>query len=170
MDRPDMTEAEWEQFRRLLHTHPQQYLRIAEDDIRRYPDDPEAYVDCHWAWIRLGRNEYALADIDTALSLRNSPATRLLRAILLRRMGRYQEAIDDFNICDASQEARVTGGFFAVDRAECHARLGNLEAALADCASLKDDHWTPGIFGGLPGDKSQVTEAIRRLAAEAKKP
>src|ERR1700674_3502246 len=90
MYRPDMTEAEWEQFRRLLHTHPQQYLRIAEDDIRRYPDDPEAYVDCHWAWIRLGRNEYALADIDTAMSLRNSPATRLLRAILLRRMGRYQ--------------------------------------------------------------------------------
>jgi hypothetical protein len=42
-----------------------------------------------------------------------------------------------------------------------------LDAALADCACLSEDHFFPYGFLALPkGDKEQVIEEIRRLAAE----
>jgi len=169
MPRPDMTDVELMQFIRLLRTHPEQYLRIAQDDIRQFPDDPGAYVDRHDAWARLGRLDLALADIDKAMSLEDDLGTRLQRAVLLRRMGRYREAIDEFNRCEAIDETAVTGFIYAVERAECHARLGNLEAALTDCESLREDHWQPFLNGGLGGSKSEITAAARRLAAEAQK-
>ena len=56
------------------------------------------------------------------------------------------------------------GKYRGISLADCHARLGNLEAALADCAALRDDHWTPGVFGAPAGTKAEVTAEIRRLA------
>ena len=50
-----------------------------------------------------------------------------------------------------------------------HARLGDEEAALADCAKLLDEHWTPGIFDTPRGDKQEVTARIRVLAAAARR-
>ncbi len=35
--------------------------------------------------------------------------------------------------------------------------------SLADCATLRDDHWTPGVCGAPAGNKDEVTEEIRRL-------
>jgi hypothetical protein len=49
-------------------------------------------------------------------------------------------------------------------RADCHASLGNVEEALADCAMLDEEHWTPGMDGTPAGHKSDVTAEIRQLA------
>ena len=165
---PETNEVEWQQYHRLLLTHPEQFLRIAEDTIRQYPDDPRGYRDCVSYWMQFKEYDRALSNIDHALALENSTLTRYDRAIVLRCLGRYQEAIDELNRCDAEAPG-VYWPFIEIDRATCHARLGNLEAALADCARLPDDHCVPGFDGALGGTKSQIIETARRLAAEAQK-
>jgi tetratricopeptide (TPR) repeat protein len=165
---PETNEAEWRQYRELLHTHPEQYLRIAEDTIRQYPDDPRGYRDCVTYWMEFEQYEYALSDIDTVLALGGSTMTRFQRGVVLRCLGRYREAIEEFNRCEA-EEPRMFSSFLEIDRAACHASLGNLEAALADCARVPDDRCMPGFDGAPGGTKSQVIETIRRLAAEAQK-
>jgi hypothetical protein len=52
-------------------------------------------------------------------------------------------------------------------QADAHARLGNEAAALAYCARLPDDFWTPGIEGAPGGKKAQIAEELRRIAGEA---
>jgi tetratricopeptide (TPR) repeat protein len=165
---PQTNEVEWRQYYQLLGTHPGQYLRIAEDTIRQYPDDPQGYLDCVTYWMRYEQYDYALSDIDTALSLSDSVGTRFERGVVLRCLGRYHEAIEEFNRCEA-ERPRLYSTLLEINRAACHARLGNLEAALADCARLPDDHWMSGLDGALRGTKSQVIETVRRLAAEAEK-
>ena len=165
---PEMNEIEWRQYHQLLRTHPQQYLRIADDTIRQYPDDPEGYLDCVAFWMRSEQFDCALCDIDHALALEDSPMTRLDRAMVLRCLGRYREAIEELNRCEAMAPG-VMAGIVEVNRAACHARLGNLEAALADCSRLQDDYCLPGHYGAPGGTKSQITETVRRLAAEAQK-
>ena len=113
--------------------------------------------------------DYALSDINHALALKDSVVTRFNRGVVLRCLGRYPEAIEEFNRCEA-EEPRMFSRLLEINRAACHARLGNLEAALADCARLPDDHCMPGLDGALGGTKSQVTEMARRLAGEAQKP
>jgi tetratricopeptide (TPR) repeat protein len=166
---PRMSQAEWHQYHRLLRTHPEQYLRIAEDAIRRYPDDPEGYEDCVYYWIRFKQYDYALSDMTTVVALEDSCLNRSLRATVLRLLGRYQDAIDELDLAERMDTTNVLVNLLNIDRAACYAHLGNLEAALADCARLPDDHWLPGIHGAPGGTKSEIIETIHRLAAEAKK-
>ena len=99
---PKTSEIEWRQYHQLLRTHPEQYLRIAEDTIRQYPDDPRGYLDCVSYWMDLEEYDCALCDIDSALALRESTMTRYRRGVVLRCLGRYQEAIDEFNRVEAA--------------------------------------------------------------------
>jgi len=92
--------------------------------------------------------------------------TRYQRGVVLRCLGRYQEAIEEFNRVEA-EEPRIYATLLQIDRATCHARLGNLEAALADCAQVPDDFCMPEFDGALGGTKNQIIETARRLAAEA---
>jgi len=57
--------------------------------------------------------------------------------------------------------------FLDINRAACHARLGELEAALAQCARIPEDHCMPGFNGAPGGTKAQITETCRKFAAEA---
>jgi len=163
---PKTNEIEWRQYCQLLLTHPEQYLRIADDTIRQYPDDPRGYLDCVIYWMDFEQYDCALCDIDHALALGAGTMTRYRRGVVLRCLGRYQEAIDEFNRVEA-EEPRVYSPLLEIDRATCHARLGNLEAALAECARVPDDFCMPGLDGALGGTKSQIIETARRLAAEA---
>ena len=163
---PEPNEVELRQYIKLLRTHPGQYLRIAEDTIRQYPEDPRGYLDCFNYWMEFEEYEYALCDIDTALALRDSTMARFNRGVVLRCLGRYREAIDEFNRVEAAEPRRYSI-LLELDRATCHARLGNLEAALADCARVPDDYCMSGFDGALGGTKSQIIETARRLAAEA---
>jgi tetratricopeptide (TPR) repeat protein len=163
---PEMNDVEWHQYHRLFRTHPGQYLRIAEDTIRKFPDDPQGYLDCVWVWMRAEEYDYALSDLNTALKLEDCQMTRLDLGIVLRCLGRFREAIEEFNRCEA-MGAEVVAGIVHVNRAACHAGLGDLEAALADCALLSEDYFLPSLFGWPGGTKSQVTKAVRAIAAEA---
>jgi tetratricopeptide (TPR) repeat protein len=164
---PDANEVERRQYYRLLDTHPEQYLRIADDTIRQYPDDPQGYLDCLTYWMRFEQYDCALCDIDHALALEDCVVARFQRGGVLRCLGRHREAIDEFDRVEA-KAPRMFATLLELDRAACYAMLGNLEAALADCARLPDDHCMPGFDGAPGGTKIQVIETVRRLAAEAR--
>jgi tetratricopeptide (TPR) repeat protein len=154
----------------LLRTDPRKYLDLADELIRSNPDSPDGYFSRSQAWDSLGRKDLALADLNKTLSLEQHWVNYESRGVLLRELGRYREALDDLNRAEATDPERWAGGFGPLFRAECHARLGDETAALADCARLPDDHWTPGPFGSLAGNKAEVIAQVRRLAAEARMP
>ena len=153
----------------LLRSHPVKYLALAQEFVRQNPNDPGAYFSRHWGWAELGRMDRALADLDRALSLEQHPVTYGARAMVLRAIGRHRDAIDDFNRAEALATDRSKVDFDRLFRADCHARLGDEKAALADCALLRDDHWTPGVFGAPKGNKQEVIAEIRRRAAAGRR-
>lgn len=75
------------------------------------------------------------------------------RANLLVEMGRFAEALRDLDAAQAMEPEEWVDCWGPYFRADCHARLGNEAAALADCADLPDDHWTPGVEGAPAGNK-----------------
>ncbi len=155
-----MTEQEWRQYRDLLYSHPRQYARIAEETIKAYPDDSAGYRDYADYSIRTGSYDHALSDLTRALALDGNVVTRFERATVLLRLGRYHEALAEFGRCGPNWTT-----IMHACRATCHAYLGNLDEALAECARIYDDHCMPGILGQFGGSKAQITEKARRIAS-----
>jgi tetratricopeptide (TPR) repeat protein len=167
----DEARREIEQYRarsRLLRSDPGKFLDIANEEIRQNPRDPSGYLHRHWAWDRLGRADLALADLATALSIKEHPVLHLERGMLLARLHRHSQAITDFDRMQAQDPTRWPGSLGPLYRAHCHAMLGNLDAAMADCASLPDDHWMPSLQGEPGGSKQEVTAGIHRLATSVR--
>jgi tetratricopeptide (TPR) repeat protein len=154
---------------KLLKSDPERFLAIVQDYVRQYPTDPNGYFRRHHAWERLGRRDLALKDLDHSLRLEPHWVTFLSRGCLLRELGRYDDAIADFNRAEAADPESWPMALGPLYRADCHARQGNEAAALADCARLPDDHWTPGVFGTPAGDKQEVTAKIREIARSSKR-
>jgi len=151
----------------LRKTDPEKFLELMNALVAEHPDDPNSYFARHQAWSRLGQFETALADLDKSLDLEDHYVTHRARGRILHQLGRYQEAIEAFNRCERMEPAQW-GRFCALVRADCHARLGNETAALADCSTMPDDHWTPGLFGAPAGNKQEVAVELRRRAAAAR--
>ncbi len=153
----------------LLRSDPAKFLELADELVRQNPKDHRAYFRRHWPLALLGQHDLALADLDQAISLEEHYGHREARGDLLRDMGRLPEAIDEYDRAESMDPEAWLGGFGPLFRADCHARLGNLEAALADCATLRDEHWTPGMNGTPAGNKEEVAAELRRRATAARK-
>ncbi|HTW53158.1 MAG TPA: hypothetical protein VME45_14800 [Stellaceae bacterium] len=156
------------QFYQLLKD-PERFLELANQLIEQHPDDPLAYFTRHQAWESLGLLEFALADLDASLALEDDPATHGARARVLHGLGRYREAIGAYDRSEQLEDpVQWKGGFGLLFRADCYARLGDEAAALTDCETMPDDHWTPGLFGTPAGNKQEVAAELRRRAAAAR--
>lgn len=153
----------------VLHTDPKRYLELADERILANPNDSGSYFDRYQAHYRFGQYDLALEDLNKVLALKPNWIVYESRGNVLRALGRYQEALDDYNRAEATDTERWRGGFGWLYRAECQARLGNEKAALEDCAALPDDHRTPGHLG-IAGNKQEVAYELRRIAREARKP
>ena len=151
---------------KLLKSDPQKFLALVQEQIRQNPGDPIGYFRRHHAWESLGRPDLALKYINHSLSLEPHWMTFLERGRLLRDMARYRDAIADFDRSEVADPESWSTSVAPLYRADCHARLGNETAALADCARLPDDHWTPGLFGMPAGNKQEVTAKIREIARQ----
>lgn len=149
----------------LLRSDPERFLELTNKLVEQHPTDANAYFVRHQAWSRLGCFDLALADLDTSLGLENHFVTHDARGKVLRDLGRYREAIDAYNRSERMDPIQWRGGFGALFRADCHARLGDETAALADCETMPDDHWTPGMFDLPAGNKQEVAAELRRRAA-----
>lgn len=163
-----MTDDERRQYLRLLRSHPEQYLRIAEETIRKFPGDIEGYSDCADYYIEMELYDEALHHLDQALAM--DPEDAIIpfeRATVLRRAGRYREALHAFD--DFKEGERQFGDILHANRATCHAHLGDLDEALAECAKIADDYNLPSIYGEFGGSKRQIIDTVRRVAGAVRK-
>lgn len=153
----------------LLRKDPAQFLRLVNKQIALDPADSDNYFTRHNGWLTLDKPELALADLNTALQLRENHVTYEARGDLYKSLGMLHAAIADYDRAESMAPEDWPEAFGPLCRADCHARLGNEAAALADAALLPDDHWTPGIDGCPAGNKQQVIAELKRRAAAARK-
>ncbi|MBV8888900.1 MAG: tetratricopeptide repeat protein [Alphaproteobacteria bacterium] len=164
----ESTEDEIDREFQLWRTDPKKFWETTNKRVELHPDSPNAYFARHQAWERLGRLDLALADLNRALALEDHFVTHRAKGGVLHGMGRYEEAIASLNRCEQMEPANWPEALGPLIRADCHAQLGNEAAALADCETLPDDHWTPGVFGLPGGNKQEVADELRRRAAIAR--
>jgi tetratricopeptide (TPR) repeat protein len=152
----------------LYRTDPERFLEVTNERVERRPDSANAYFGRHQAWKRLGQLDLALADLDTSLALEDHFTTQRAKGGVLHAMGRYREAISCLDRCQLMAPADWPAALGPLLRADCHARLGDEAAALADWGTIPDDHWTPGVFGLPAGSKQEVAAELRRRAASVR--
>jgi predicted RNA polymerase sigma factor len=67
--------------------------------------------------------DLALADLNKSLTLEDHFATHRARGNILRRLGRYREAVDAYNRSEQMAPIEWSSGFGPLFRADCHAHL-----------------------------------------------
>jgi tetratricopeptide (TPR) repeat protein len=112
-----------------------------------------------------------LEDLNKVIELDPEPVAFRSRGEVYRHLGQYEKALDDFDCGEAMSpkewEQDIVIGLLY--QADCHARLGDEAAALAYCARLPDSFWTPGLAGAPSGNKTDIAEKLRRIAADARR-
>ncbi len=153
----------------LLRSDPRRHLHIVDQWIESNPDNSHACFDRHFAWMKIGEPRHALEDLDRVVELAPEPVALRSRGEVYRHLGKYGEALKDFDRAEAlNPEKWEDDAFGLLFQADCHARLGDEASARACCARLPDDFWTPGLNGAPAGDKVQIAEQLRRTAAHAR--
>lgn len=156
----------------ILRSDAQRYLSIVNDWIRQNPNDHQAYFSRHFVWTKIGKPLQAIDDLNKVAELepKSDPMTYLSRGNIYRHLGEYEKAIEDYNRAEAMNPAQwQEDAFGPLFQADTHARLGNEAAALACCARLPDDFWTPGFEGAPGGGKTEIADRLRRIAADARR-
>lgn len=158
---------------KLLRSDPQRYLRIVNGWLQDDPNDFDAYFSRHFCWMKIGEARRALDDLNKSAERHTEPDAIFLmsRGMVYRHLGEYENALRDFNSADAHDPKKwetdiVFGLLF---QADTYARLGDETNALATCARLPEDFWTPGIEGTPGGEKTQVADKLRIIAAAARR-
>jgi tetratricopeptide (TPR) repeat protein len=157
---------------KILRADPQRYLRIVNEWIRENPTNSHAYFSRHLAWMHVGEPRRALDDLNKVIGFEgeHDPMSLMSRGLVYRHLGEYEKALEDLDRGEAIdpkqwEEDIVFGLLY---QADLHARLGNEASALACCARLPDDFWTPGIRGAPGGGKAEIADKLRRIAADAR--
>jgi tetratricopeptide (TPR) repeat protein len=155
---------------KILDSDPQRYLGIVNEWIDRNPANSHAYFRRHFAWMKIGEPRRALDDLDKVIELDPTPVSLFSRGEVYRHIGEYEKALADFDRGEAiDSKDWQAGGFGPLFQADTHARLGNEAAALACCARLPDHFWTPGMHDVPAGSKVEIANALRRIAANARR-
>jgi tetratricopeptide (TPR) repeat protein len=158
---------------KILRSDPQRYLCIVNEWIHQKPTNPHAYFDRHFAWMHIGEPRRALEDLNKVIGLEREPdpMSFLARGGVYRHLGEYEKALEDFDRGEAMNPKEWAEDivFGLLYQADCHARLGDETAALAHCARLPEDFWTPGLAGAPSGNKADIADKLRRIAADARR-
>ena len=119
----------------------------------------------------MGEPRRALEDLNKVIELNPDSVSFLSRGEVYRHLGDYRKALEDFDRGEAMNPKQWEDDivFGLLYQADCHARLGNEFAALSCCARLPNDFWTPGLNGTPAGNKADIADKLRRLAADARR-
>ncbi|HWK46204.1 MAG TPA: tetratricopeptide repeat protein [Stellaceae bacterium] len=152
----------------LSKEDPDKAMNICREFIIKYPESPYGYSERHHLHLKKGELREALADCNRVIQLGpHEKGGFFARGEVHRKMGDYQKAIDDYDHAFELDHEGWYGSMGLLSRLDCHARLGNREQALADCARLTDDFWTPGVFGLPAGNRADVTAKVLQLLDSA---
>lgn len=152
----------------ILRLDPRRYLRIVEGWISQNPDNLDAYFSRHLAWTALGEWRRVLEDLDRVIAHAPDAMDYLSRGEVHRHLGDYAKALEDFSAGEALNPEDWNGGAIGpLMQADCHARLSDEGVALAFCARLPDDFWTPGLYGAPAGGKAEIAVGLKALASAA---
>jgi tetratricopeptide (TPR) repeat protein len=154
---------------KILRKDPRHYLQIVNDWIDENPENSHAYYGRHLAFMKLGEPHRGLADLNKAIELAPNQSRFEARGDVYRHLGEYERALQDYQQGEAMNPTEWAQGYGLLFQADCHAQLGDEPAALACCARMPDDFWTPGIGGAPAGDKADVAEKLRAIAAESRR-
>jgi tetratricopeptide (TPR) repeat protein len=153
---------------KIQRSDPKRYFEIVNGWIERDPASSHAYFDRHQAWMDLGEPRNALDDISKAIELEPKQRRFWARGDVYRHLGEYEKAVEDFARGEALDPAQwEEDAFPLLSQADAYARLGEAARALACCARLPEDFWTPGMNELPPGGKSEIADELRRRAASA---
>jgi tetratricopeptide (TPR) repeat protein len=155
---------------KILRSDSQRYLRIVNSWIEENPENAHALFERHFAWMKIGEPRKALEDLNKVVELNPDMSAFFSRGLVRRHLGEYEQARDNFDrgeAIDPEQWERDVFGLFY--QADTHARLGNESAALAYCARLPDDFWTPGIHGAPGGGKADIADKLHHIAADVRR-
>lgn len=154
---------------KILRSDPQRYLRIVNKWIDENPRNSHAYFERHLGWMKISKPHRALDDLNKVIELDPEPVAFRSRGEVHRHLGEYERALEDFGRGEALDPKQWQDDVFGLYyQADTYARLGNEGAALACCARLPDDFWTPGIHGAPGGGKVEIADTLRRIAADAR--
>jgi tetratricopeptide (TPR) repeat protein len=154
----------------LLRSDPQRHLQIVNKWIAENPGNSHAYFSRHFAWIKLGDPQRAIADLNMVIRLDPEPVAFWSRGEVYRSIGEYEKALADLDRAEAIDPVQWTEAAFGlVVQADRHARLGNEVAALACCERLPDDFWTGSMEGAPRGSKAEIAQELRQIAADARR-
>jgi tetratricopeptide (TPR) repeat protein len=158
-------------FHELLRSDPRRCLQIANSWIEENPASSHAYFDRHLVWLKLSEPRRALEDLNKAIKQQPDAMSFMARGEIYRNLGEYEKALEDFSRGEAvdPEEWEKDIVFGLLYQADCQARLGNEAAALACCARLRDDFWTPGLNGAPSGGKAEIAAKLRQIAADARR-
>ena len=153
---------------KLRRSDPQGYHHVVSEWIRQNPKNSHAYFERHFVWMDLGEPHRALDDLNKVIELAPEPVGFISRGEVYRFLGEYEKAIEDYNRAEAINPAEWRENpFILLYQADAHARLGNEAAALACCARLPDDFWTPGMNNTPSGGKAHCRKAAERRGGRA---
>lgn len=155
---------------KLRRSDPQRYLQIVDQWLREDPRNSHAYFGRHIAWLNIGEPRRALEDLNKVIELDPDQGVFRSRGEVYRHIGDYENALADFKRGEAIDPVQWEADAFGLYyQADTYARVGNESAALACCARLPDDFWTPGIDSAPSGGKAEIADALRRVAAAARR-
>jgi tetratricopeptide (TPR) repeat protein len=164
------TPEEIEVLQKLFRSDTARYLQIVNGWIVENPNNSHAYFDRHFAWMKLGDPQRALDDINKSIELEPEPVAFTMRGEVYRFLGDYQKAVADYARAEAlDPEEWQENGFCLLYQADAHAHLGNEPAALACCARLRDDFWTPGMNNTPGGGKAEIAQKLRQIVADTRR-
>jgi tetratricopeptide (TPR) repeat protein len=120
--------------------------------------------------MQLREPQRALDDLNKVIELEAEPVAFIMRGEVYRFLGQYQKAVADYAHAEAlDPDDWQDNGFALLYQADAHAHLRNEAAALACCARLGDEFWTPGMNNTPPGGKAEIAQRLRQIAADARR-
>ncbi|HUN51517.1 MAG TPA: tetratricopeptide repeat protein [Candidatus Sulfotelmatobacter sp.] len=143
-------------------------LALCDEAIRQQPDQPHGYQRRGGTLRQMGRLNEALAGFNKLVELvPDREYAYYGRGTVLFELGRYAEAVADYSRSAELDHDQFFGAVNYLYRAECYFRLGDYEAALADCARVPDDFDFPGFRNRPNGSKQLIIDDIERIRGKS---
>jgi tetratricopeptide (TPR) repeat protein len=141
-------------------------LKLCGEFIAEHKDHPHGYHMRAVVRVLMGEPHLALSDRDKVVSLcPREPGAYMARADDQMRRGDFAAAAADLDRAEKLDDGHYWP-MIPLLRAQCRARVGRFDEAMADLARVPDDYLLPGFGAEAAASKRQVMADIATLQAQ----